>query len=1060
MPTNYNAAGIPYNSHLGYNGLPPIVSPEFLPTLDLRVTSLAGVTSPLPEAVVDSMAFVADGPGSISLQVPEGTVGASLVGYKSVVDLYMNGVPVEDGRWMLRNKGWNAGVPGDATNWTGRSLLWDRLGKTKVWDDKRYIYDARTPGYILNDLFATAQLRGALGAAFTWTFNQSVDSLGNAWPTLCSFEYKTGAKYDDIVGNLIDRDDIEIGLLGNEIRAYVSGKRGATRSALLVVGEDVTDAPQQGTAEGLVSDVIVIGDEGVVVKRSNLATSTLWGREEEAISQGGTQDVGTLSIYGDTTLSNGEGERIQRTYNMVIHQDKLYLPLRDYTIHDWINVEHGQGGLMSLRVKQITFKQDGTGWSGALVLNDRFLESELRLAKKVAGILGGATIVGSSAPAPDDVPDTGIPNAPTGLLLDFEQYTDDAGYTKSVLLAGWNFVTGNTDGSAANDLAEYRFVWKYSDWDDDHAQTVAATGNQVALSPIDINRDVTAYVYVVDNAGNRSANSAVVTANSGTDTQPPPQLSEPVMSSSLYTVTINWDGTAEGGVSLPPDFKHGEVWLSNISTVPETNLVGTLTSAGDLVVVATMYEIGETVWAKFIPVDTNGNRGPESFVGSVVVEGVVGDDLEENSVTANIIAAGAVGAQHINAGALDTARLSLGPTMNLVVDPSFNLPDWRAARDSTQWSENPAAWNFTTGFIDRNGYYLQALSQAAGVNGGRMYMTDWIQTQYGETYYAAIYLRNGQFAPSAGASMFLGWEVTRVNGEIIGGGLSYSPTGSWTKRGYNLPVDDLSWARIRFYVRADDLTSGDMAMDDWEVRSAVGTTAIAGPRITITPEGFEAYDTSENQTVLIEAETGDVKIRGQLLSGFASKRLEINPGGTYLPEIRFFPTSGSQYAYINAVDGGGGATPFIGVNAPDAGGPPLRAMKVILTDTTFYIGEFQQNTLTTLGTAIIGEQGDGYVYMVGKMPAGSINARQMFAGGKFSTVTAAAGGTSTVTWSLPGWSGEVCPLYSLHRATDVMFAHHIRTYSAGTSWTVRWENHPSAGVTTNTSWIIFRGDLV
>ena len=34
MPTNYNAAGIPYNSHLGYNGLPPIVSPEFLPLFE------------------------------------------------------------------------------------------------------------------------------------------------------------------------------------------------------------------------------------------------------------------------------------------------------------------------------------------------------------------------------------------------------------------------------------------------------------------------------------------------------------------------------------------------------------------------------------------------------------------------------------------------------------------------------------------------------------------------------------------------------------------------------------------------------------------------------------------------------------------------------------------------------------------------------------------------------------------------------------------------------------------------------------------------------------------
>lgn len=1053
MPTLYDAAGIPYNSHLGYTGLPPIVSPDFLPTLDLRVTNLSGQTAPLPEAVVESMSFVSDGPGALSIQIADGTVGADLIGYKSVVSLYMNGEPIEDGRWMLRNKGWDAGQQSGITTWSGRSLLWDRLSKTRIQDDKRYLYNARTPGYILNDIFATAQARGALGTSFTWNFDQSVDSLGNAWPKIASLEYKVGAKYDDIVTNMLDRDDIEIGLLGDEIRVYVAGKRGSTRPALLVVGEDVTDAPQQGTVEGIVSDVIVVGDEGVVVKRSNPLTASVWGREEESISQGGTQDIGTLSIHGDVELSNGEGERVQRTYNMVIHQDKLYLPLRDYVISDWINVEHGQGALLGLRVKQITFKREATGWTGGLVLNDRFLESELRLAKKVAGIIGGATIVGSSAPAPDDVPDTGIPNAPTGLILDFEQYTDASGYTKSVLLANWNFVTGNTDGSFANDIAEYRFVWKYSDWDDAHAVMVRATGNQVALSPIDINRDVTAYVYVVDNVGNQSARSEVVTANSGTDTTPPPKLTEPLMSSRLHTVTINWDGLAFGGTSLPPDFKHAEVWLSNIETVPETNKVGTLSSAGDLVVVATMYELGEQVYAKFIPVDTNGNRGPASDIGEVTVEGIVGDDMEFGSVTANAIAVGAVGAEHINAGAIDTARLSLGPTMNLVVDPSFNLQEWRDARLTTQWAEVPDRWFFTTGFIDRNGYYLQALSTAAGVNGGRMYMTDWIQTQYGETYYAAIYLRNGQFNPNATAKMHLGWEVTKASGEIITGGTSYIPTGTWTKQGYNLPVADLSWVRIRFYVRADDLTTGDIAIDDWEVRSAVGTTAVAGPRVTITPEGLEAYDTSENQTVLIEAETGDVIIRGQLLSGFGGKRLEVNPSATYLPEIRFYPTTGSQYAYINAVDGGGGATPFIGVNAPDAGSP-AHANKLILTGTNWYIGDFQKDTLTSVGTGFVGDSGDGYVWGLGKMPGTGLNGRWMFHGGWWQI----AAGTGGVTISQPSSdSGYALPIFSLLRDTPTFFRYHMRS-RLNASFTITWEAH--ATVSTYVIVINMRGDLL
>jgi hypothetical protein len=152
-----------------------------------------------------------------------------------------------------------------------------------------------------------------------------------------------------------------------------------------------------------------------------------------------------------------------------------------------------------------------------------------------------------------------------------------------------------------------------------------------------------------------------------------------------------------------------------------------------------------------------------------------------------------------------------------------------------------------------------------------------------------------------------------------------------------------------------------------------------------------------------------------LLSGFGGKRLEINPGGTYLPEIRFKPTASEQYAYINAVDGGGGATPFIGVNAPDSGSP-AKAMKLILTDTSWYIGEFQQNTLTSLGTGIIGETGDGYLWHVGKMPGTGLNDRYYCHGG----VWVFAGGTAgaTITQPYAGSTGRVFPVFTIHRGIN------------------------------------------
>lgn len=1055
MPTSYDAPGIPYNSHLGYNGLPPIVTPDYLPTLALQVTSKTGVVSPLPEANVQSMSFESTGAGAIQISVAEGTIGSGLVDDYSVVDLLINGQPVEDGRWLLRNKDWNAGRRNGIKTFTGKMLLWDRLEHTRIQDDKRYQYANKSPGFILNDIFTLAKARGALGPYFTWTFTAAVDSLGNAWPasSYATFEYLTGAKYNDIINNLLDREAIEIGLVGNAIRIYVAGKRGSTKGALLVVGEDVTDAPQKSTTEGIVSDVIVVGDEGVIVKRSNALTASVWGREEDAISQGGTKDIGTLSVIGDAALDQGTSPRVQRTYNMVIHQDKRFLPLRDYQVNDWINVEHGNGELMSLRIKQLVLSQAKGQWTGSLVLNDKFLENEIRLAKKVDGILGGASIVGSSQPPPDAVKDTGVPNVPLGLVLSFEQYTDQAGTTKAVMHGEWLSVTTNTDGSTATDLRQYRFVWWYADEDYETRQVLFCDDNQVNVSPVDTDRYVNAFVYLADEVWNFSGGSPVVVAYTGRDTIAPPQLSTPVLTSTLKTVTVGWDGLGAAAELMPYDWRHAEIWASPISTCPETVLAGILSSGGDIVIPAGDYEIDQIMYVKFVGVDKNGNRGVASAIQSVVVRGVTGDDMEYNSVTANAIAGGAVGAQHVNAGALDTARLSLGPTMNLVVDPSFALQEWRDARLTTQWAEKPNMWFFKywEGRA-RNGFYLQALSDPVNfINGGRMYITDWIATQYGESYYVATWMRHGDFTANAEARLFLGWEATKFDGEVIGGGQTLgAPTFSWTRWGYTFPVADLTWSKIRFYVRADNLTAGDLIMDDWEVRSAVGTTAVAGPRITLTPAKFEAYNTAEQRTVLIDAETGDFFAIGGIYSGMSGKRVEVNPGTTYLPEIRFFPTTGGDYAYINAVDNGGGNYPFIAVNSPDAG---ISGGIMKIWDAGFTVGEVNKGTGVPWGPNVFGNGfgNSGFLELRGKMPGYADNLAFMY--GASWDVGASVTGVTLLKPATP-ISGTFIPVATLQRTTGTAFQWHTYTNTAA-----QWQMQMQTSVTpTIVNYIVFRGD--
>jgi hypothetical protein len=98
------------------------------------------------------------------------------------------------------------------------------------------------------------------------------------------------------------------------------------------------------------------------------------------------------------------------------------------------------------------------------------------------------------------------------------------------------------------------------------------------------------------------------------------------------------------------------------------------------------------------------------------------------------------------------------------------------------------------------------------------------------------------------------------------------------------------------------VTAGTISAD-WIVGARI-KTANTGARAEMSASGFEAYNSGGTRTFFADASTGDVNIIGQLKSGSSGKRLEINPTSSYLPELRFYPNSGSDYGYINGVSSG------------------------------------------------------------------------------------------------------------------------------------------------------------
>jgi hypothetical protein len=92
-----------------------------------------------------------------------------------------------------------------------------------------------------------------------------------------------------------------------------------------------------------------------------------------------------------------------------------------------------------------------------------------------------------------------------------------------------------------------------------------------------------------------------------------------------------------------------------------------------------------------------------------------------------------------------------------------------------------------------------------------------------------------------------------------------------------------------------------------------------GTRVQLVPAGLEAYNESNTKTVAIKASDGTLEAVGTISTGTTGKRIILNPVQSgIVPEVRFYPDSGSSYSYINAPANGSEAT--LGLNSGASGG--------------------------------------------------------------------------------------------------------------------------------------------
>lgn len=608
------------------------------------------------------------------LKYRKGGINSDRLVEDAVVIAYWNGVEPFDSRWWIQAGDGSDEVEYDAFGVTGKSLLdiFRRvvvLPATGAPAGSTVKFNAATAGGILVNLFTAAQAagRGAM-TGVTWNFSATVDSAGVAWDKVITLEYKPGLKYIDVIRNLVDQGMIEVRFNGTQFQAFIGDKMGSdlsvagTSQVELVAGRDYTELPSKWSTEERAKYAYVIGDENAIVARTSAVTATgPFGREEIGLSQGGTKDVGTLTLVGDAALERVAEKRREFTRKVKIRADGK-IPSVDYRVSDYI-LERVNDLPDRYRVRSmvVDITADGSVGDASIVLNDRFLEQEIRQARRVNGIIGGASVDGGGNGVPvAEKPDTTTPGPPTGVVASSAAYTDGNGRTRGSLYLDWNPPTTNTDGSSITDLKQYEVQWKRAeDPDVSGWHTFFTTTDYANISNLNPGMPHNLKVRAWDNTIHASAWSPIINITTAKDTTPPPVPGPFTLDMSRGIFTIVTDGKGVNGAAMPADYLRTQIHLSTVNNFSATSatLVSYAEGAGRFPITGLDYDT--TYYVKLVSEDTSNNLSAASAQVSGSISRLVGFDF----------ASGSVGFD----------ELVFKQPGNLVPDGSFESQDYRDA---------------------------------------------------------------------------------------------------------------------------------------------------------------------------------------------------------------------------------------------------------------------------------------------------------------------------------------------------------------------------------------------
>ena len=595
----------------------------------------------LPEPTSYTVSFTHDAVGALTVSYSRKALRGEILdrrletGLEIAVEVSDGGRWIEpyNGRFVIASRSRNALDVSNTVSLTGVSYGWllkkalnldtSRL-ETKGDEKGTRKFANANAGTIMRTFMDENWNRGGVKVDCS-RFTSGADSAGKQWSyMLPSIYYDLGISMQDVLDSLVNnglcdwRTDARQLLLWNADSVAIC--RDLSKSCVVTLAQDVSEAPDDESIDGLASSILVRGDN-INFRQDNPNAPKPWGGWELYSSQQGVNKKETAEQLIKPTLANAARVRGQYTRSANVVEASC-LPLVDYTIGDWITAPT-VANREKVRVQQVTLQLDSTGFKASLILNDKNYDSSVRLTKRMNGITGGAHLGGASGAIPAPEKDHRVPKAPQNLSANSDAYINVNGYARGMVTARWDDVTLATDGTAM-DITSYAVEYRVNKTGYEWHSAGTTTEHTLSWSNLDCGVQILIRVRAVPSYSDQMGEwSSVFALTVAKDTTPPPVPSKPILSSELGVVSVNWDGKTADGGSMPID------WDRNILGERLTNgsfkeIAAVSTGIGDYVI--TGLTAGTSHTYAFRAVDHAGNKSDWSAIATVTVASAVSPD--------------------------------------------------------------------------------------------------------------------------------------------------------------------------------------------------------------------------------------------------------------------------------------------------------------------------------------------------------------------------------------------------------------------------------------------------